>query len=1029
MLRYIFILLLVLAAAPTAARAQAEPTIAPAPDWVEARALPDPDPARRDRPGQILLVDAQTYYGPDAHEYYLEMAALVQTQQGLQGFGDIVLPWRPEQQDLIVHKVRIIRGSNVIDLLAQGQTFTVLRRENNLEAAILDGVHTAVMQAEGLLVGDVLHFAYTIRRRAGALPLRGESFFALPYGSPIERYHIRQIWPEGVTMRWRGTERMDAAQTRRTPLGTELRLDLEDAEGPLPPEGAPGRYALPTMFQITQFAGWEEISALVAPYYEEASRLSPDSTLRAEAERIAAQHAAPEARAMAALRLVQDDIRYFAVVIGDGNYLPAPAAETWSRRYGDCKAKTVMLVALLRALGIEAEPVLVSARMNDGLDQRLPQMGQFDHVIVRARIGGRSYWLDGTRTGDRSLAVLSSTTLGWGLPVRPGGAALEALPYTPPAEPLMSYAVTYDAASGFGETTPFVIETIWRGDMAIAIRTGVSQIGREEYLRQTREATLDLAGTDESITDATLDDDPEAGTFTLVVRGRLKMNWGRNPGVTSHRFRFDNSTIDWDADFERPDGPYQDAPYALSAPGFMEMVETIILPQGGRGFSIEGESFERVVAGTRLSRRLRIADGRAVSRTRFQHVAREIPAEVARASVAALREITDDSAFLIASAAVPIQTASSADEGDEASPTTASSLVEAGYRKMGAGQLEEALADFDQALTLAPDWATAHANRGIALVHLGRLDEAGAALANAMRRDQSTFVVHQGYGLLHLAQGHPEDAARSLTRSIELDPDNRYSLGRRAEAYLRLGRLDAAMADLQAILGHEPGHVGALVLKAQIHAMRDEADEAAAAFAAIPAEANSDPWLLGQRAQVMAGLGRPEEARTALAEALRALDSHAVTAGLQPYEVQAVRAQLLADAGDAEGAVNAISAALAVEPENRLLLNSRCWIRGTLNVQLDEALADCDGALRSEANAPTLDSRALVKLRLGRTEEAIADADAALALQPLQAASLYVRGVARIRSGAREAGEQDLAAARRLQFDIDSEYRRYGITP
>lgn len=43
-----------------------------------------------------------------------------------------------------------------------------------------------------------------------------------------------------------------------------------------------------------------------------------------------------------------------------GNYVPQMPAFTWEKRYGDCKAKALLLLAMLRALDIEAEPVLAS---------------------------------------------------------------------------------------------------------------------------------------------------------------------------------------------------------------------------------------------------------------------------------------------------------------------------------------------------------------------------------------------------------------------------------------------------------------------------------------------------------------------------------------------------------------------------------------------------------------------------------------------------------------------------------------------
>src|SRR3546814_6282045 len=90
---------------------------------------------------------------------------------------------------------------------------------------------------------------------------------------------------------------------------------------------------------------------------------------------------------------------------------PATAEETWQRRYGDCKGKTALLLALLARLGIEAEAVLANnSGGDDGLDERLPNPGMFDHVLVRARIDGKTYWLDGTLPPvDRKSTRLNSS--------------------------------------------------------------------------------------------------------------------------------------------------------------------------------------------------------------------------------------------------------------------------------------------------------------------------------------------------------------------------------------------------------------------------------------------------------------------------------------------------------------------------------------------------------------------------------------------------------------------------------------------
>lgn len=121
---------------------------------------------------------------------------------------------------------------------------------------------------------------------------------------------------------------------------------------------------------------------------------------------------------------------------------------------------------------------------------------------------------------------------------------------------------------------------------------------------------------------------------------------------------------------------------------------------------------------------------------------------------------------------------------------------------------------------------------------------------------------------------------------------------------------------------------------------------------------------------------------------------------------------------------------IRVTPGNEILLNSRCWLKGTRNLSLDSALKDCTRAIEIAENPASIyDSRAMVYFRMGRMEEALADLDAALEVSPMQGASLYLRGVVRRRTGDIKGSDADLAAARLMWPRVDEDYARYGIKP
>lgn len=78
---------------------------------------------------------------------------------------------------------------------------------------------------------------------------------------------------------------------------------------------------------------------------------------------------------------VTQNIRYVSIPLGEGYLVPNPASKVLHSRYGDCKDHVVLLESLLKAVGVESSPALISASGN----QRLSSIGAhypINHVIT-----------------------------------------------------------------------------------------------------------------------------------------------------------------------------------------------------------------------------------------------------------------------------------------------------------------------------------------------------------------------------------------------------------------------------------------------------------------------------------------------------------------------------------------------------------------------------------------------------------------------------------------------------------------------
>ncbi|HRP12235.1 MAG TPA: hypothetical protein PLK37_14490, partial [Terricaulis sp.] len=130
---------------------------------------------------------------------------------------------------------------------------------------------------------------------------------------------------------------------------------------------------------------------------------------------------------------------------------------------------------------------------------------------------------------------------------------------------------------------------------------------------------------------------------------------------------------------------------------------------------------------------------------------------------------------------------------------------------------------------------------------------------------------------------------------------------------------------------------------------------------------------------------------------------------------------------DYEDRLAGLDEAIAQAPRDGALRNNRCWLRATHGRDLEQALADCDEALRLEpGNENALDSRGLVQYKRGDFEAALADYDAALAVDAERGHYMYGRALALQALGRVEEASAAFSAAEKAEPGVAALYYSYG---
>jgi tetratricopeptide (TPR) repeat protein/transglutaminase-like putative cysteine protease len=1059
--------------APAAAADQLK--FGPVPAWVTPQPVPPPPAKAKDQSAVVLLHDQQDLLQADKISEFSEVAFKIQKPEGLAA-GNISIAWNPATETVTVHKLEIRRGSQIIDVLASGQKFTTLRRESDLELAMLDGVLTANIQPEGLQQGDVLVMETTTERIDPVMKGHVEATFA-PWGSAqIALAHAKLNWASTLALNVRKTGDLPAPQQTLRQGRNGYELTMRDTEPVISPKGAPRRYAIGRMGEATDFHSWADAAELMAPLYGEAAVISVSGPLREEVEKIRKTSNDPKVRALQALALVQDRVRYVALLMGEGGYVPAKAEDTWSRRFGDCKAKTALLLGILHELGIQAEPVLVNAQNGDIIGERLPMVGLFNHVLVRAHLTGQTYWLDGTRTGDSSLDRIDVPDFGWGLPLVRGAQLVRMVP-PPRTIPDVDTKIVMDAAAGVLAPVATVIDQTYEGDGAVALNqllSAASASQRDQLFEAYAKSIVDQITTSTS----SFTFDKLKSELTLTIKGTTKVDW------SDSFFHLPGSSIAFKPDFERSTGPLRDAPVAVSYPHYSRSLTIVHLPAGYlRPTADVPPQVHETLAGIEYVRKqVRNGDTFTVE-TVERSLVPEVTYKDAMAAAPRLKALADQDVSLRRPADYRA-TAADLQAMAKDEPASANELVEHGNTFLNSARYDDAIADFTKALAYEPQNVVALADRGIAYVWKQRFDEAAKDLNAALARDAGNAVALRALALMSQFKGDCAKAVDLYTQSLAKDPESDFSLANRGECEANLSKDDQALADFAKALEANPTRIDLHVSTANILLRKGKRDLVEAEADAMTRQnpQSNFAWVgaakiysaIGLRAKAMQAMDRalaikPEayvyvnraqvrptddvsgklsdlegalKLEPAMPEALSikasilakqgkyaaalALYDGMPKSGTDQQWIQVERAVLLFKAGRVAEAKHAF-ALLRSTAKSANEMNSICWAEGTARIMLDDAVEECREAVKQSGGAAQYaDSLGMALLQSGKLDEALAAYDQAIAKAPLSA-SYMGRAIIYARKGDSSRANAELEQAKKLDADIEQRFADYGL--
>ncbi len=374
--------------------------VAERPSWVEITENAGVIDSRPGRSIRYLLSEWQTRIGDNdvETEAFTRIKYSPVAYAGLQEAAEISIDFRPTYEDLVIHYVKLSRNGGTLNKLNADQV-KLIQHERALDRHQYNGEVTALLVLDDVRVGDVIEYAYTIKGRNPVFAGKYFNSFPLGWKVPVDQVSIRILAPAHRQL----NSRIYNAEVNASDFesdGYHVYQWTVNKTGAIRDEdNVPGWFNPYPWLQVTEYSNWEEVSDWAERLYSYKEISS--AILKNKIASWRRNNANDLKGVQEAIAFVQDNVRYFGVEMGTNSHMPSQPDLTFDRRFGDCKDKSVLLVAILNEMGLKARPALVSTEYSQAIAQWLPSPGVFDHVIVKVEIDNQYYWVDATRVFQR----------------------------------------------------------------------------------------------------------------------------------------------------------------------------------------------------------------------------------------------------------------------------------------------------------------------------------------------------------------------------------------------------------------------------------------------------------------------------------------------------------------------------------------------------------------------------------------------------------------------------------------------------
>ncbi len=325
----------------------------------------------------------------DWTEFTFNNSTWLGTDSALETHRVSTIRYSPSSEELRVIHARAWKPNGlVLDAQELGS-----REDSDSPGAMYYDMTLEQFRFSGLEKGDVVELEYSLVPRRRSAPYNGyfgELVLFAGRGPELLKKYVL-IAPAAQKIFVHAEKVAPASVSAKD--GSQVFLWESQAIPALPREPrSPGVTEISPYVHVSTMGDWKQLGSWYADLIR--PQFALDQSLNDELSRITNGLQTDKEKIRAIQEFVLRSTHYVALEFGIYSYKPYPVTQIYARRFGDCKDKASLMIALLRAAGIEAEIALVRTRSLGDVAVEPASIAVFNHAIVY--VPKYDLWLDGT---------------------------------------------------------------------------------------------------------------------------------------------------------------------------------------------------------------------------------------------------------------------------------------------------------------------------------------------------------------------------------------------------------------------------------------------------------------------------------------------------------------------------------------------------------------------------------------------------------------------------------------------------------